>query len=50
LIKKLIVKIPEDRLGSNEKEGLRWKDLKGHPYFKSINFEDLFSQSVPHLK
>jgi hypothetical protein len=50
LIKKLIVKIPEDRLGSNEKEGLRWKDLKGHPYFKNVNFENLFSQPVPHLK
>lgn len=27
-----------------------WKDLKAHPYFKNINFQNLFNQKVPTLK
>lgn len=49
LIKKLLVKVPEDRLGANEKEGLMFSDLKAHPFFKNIDIENIFSQKVPEL-
>ena len=50
LIKRLLVKEPEERLGSNSKEGLMFEDLKNHAYFKGINFENIFQQEVPELK
>lgn len=43
LIKKLLKKNPEERLGYNN-----FNDLKRHPYFETVNFEDLFKQEVPH--
>ena len=42
MIKKLLVKNPDERLGSRAKEGLEFKDLKSHPYFKKVNFENIF--------
>jgi hypothetical protein len=36
LIKKLLRKSPEDRLGCNSKEGLTINDLKKHKFFKGI--------------
>ena len=50
LISKLLVKVPEKRLGSNQEEGLMFSDLKAHPYFKDINFETLFDQEIPEIK
>lgn len=50
LIRKLLVKIPEKRLGSNEGEGLMFSDLKAHPFFNNINFQTLFTQEVPEIK
>lgn len=38
LIKKLLRKNPEERLGSNLKQGYMMSDLKAHKLFKSINF------------
>jgi serine/threonine protein kinase len=47
LIKKLLVKNPDDRLGSNSKLGFSFKDLKNHSYFKNIDFSTIFTQKVP---
>jgi serine/threonine protein kinase len=41
LISKLLIKIPEKRLGSfNEYE------IKSHPWFKSINFDKIYRKEV----
>ena len=50
LIKKLLVRVPEQRLGSNEGEGLMFSDLKAHPFFKDIDFQALFTREVPEIK
>lgn len=50
LIKRLIRKDPNERLGSNSGEGLMYSDLKKHPYFSGITFENIFSQPIPEIK
>ena len=27
-----------------------YSDLKSHPYFKGVNFENIFEQEIPELK
>lgn len=50
LIKKLIRKDPNERIGSNSGEGLMYADLKKHPYFEGVNFENIFQQPIPQIK
>jgi serine/threonine protein kinase len=47
LIKRLLVKKPEERLGSNSRSGLMFSDLRGHPYFKNVKYENIFNSKVP---
>lgn len=49
LIKKLLVKTPEERLGSGTNEELSFKQLKAHPYFKGLDIDNIFSLPVPYI-
>lgn len=44
------MKEPNERLGSNSKEGLMLEDLKKHPYFDKVDFDNIFNQEIPELK
>eukprot|EP00164_Ancoracysta_twista_P003200 GFYU01004268.1.p1 GENE.GFYU01004268.1~~GFYU01004268.1.p1 ORF type:complete len:695 (+),score=157.08 GFYU01004268.1:253-2337(+) len=46
LVKKLIVLDPNRRLGSGEKG---FADLKAHPFFKGIDFENIHTQTPPPI-
>jgi len=49
LIKKLLIKNPDDRLGSGTREELTYAKLKAHPYFKGLDVDNIFSMSVPFI-
>jgi serine/threonine protein kinase len=44
LIKKILVKDPTKRIGYGSKD---YKEIKEHPFFKGINFDNLFEEPIP---
>ena len=44
LIRQLLTREPERRLGSGERDAL---EVMEHPYFKSVNFDDIYHKRVP---
>ena len=44
LISKILVKDPKQRIGYNSKD---YSEIKNHPFFKGINFDDLEYESPP---
>lgn len=44
LITKLLDKDPETRLGSGPKD---WEEIKAHPFFASVNWNDLHNKKIP---
>src|ERR1700685_2822845 len=44
LISQLLTREPERRLGSGERDAL---EVMEHPYFKSVNFDDIYHKRVP---
>ena len=44
LIEKILVKDPKKRIGFGSKD---YKEIKSHPYFKDINFENLSDEPIP---
>ena len=44
LISKILVKDPKQRIGYNSKD---YSEIKNHPFFKGINFDQLESQAPP---
>ncbi|KAK6477661.1 ribosomal protein S6 kinase alpha-4 [Huso huso] len=44
LVRKLLVRDPRKRLGSGVRGA---EDIKGHPFFKSLNWSDLISKKIP---
>ena len=44
LIGQLLTREPERRLGSGERDAL---EVMEHPYFKSVNFDDIYHKRVP---
>ena len=51
LIKKILVKEPEKRLGAGEpKSAFDLEHLKKHPFFKGIKWKNIINQNVPNSK
>jgi hypothetical protein len=46
-LKKLIVIDPKERLGAGSKDYNTYWDLKSHPFFKGIDFDNIYSHSPP---
>ena len=44
LISKILVKDPKERIGYNSKD---YSEIKNHPFFKGINFDDLENEAPP---
>ena len=44
LIQKILVKDPKQRIGYGSKD---YKEIKSHPYFKGINFDNLPEEPIP---
>ena len=44
LIQKILIKDPKKRIGYGSKD---YKEIKEHPFFKGINFDNLFEEPVP---
>ena len=44
LIQKILIKDPRKRIGYGSKD---YKEIKEHPFFKGINFDNLFEETVP---
>ena len=44
LIQKILVKDPKERLGYNSKD---YSEIKNHPFFKGINFDNLSEEPIP---
>lgn len=49
LIKKLLKKNPDERLGSGKTPELTYLKLKEHPFFKGFNVDKVFELSIPKL-
>lgn len=49
MIKRLLIKNPEQRLGSGTTEALSFKQLKAHPYFKGLDIDNIFNLPVPYV-
>jgi serine/threonine protein kinase len=47
LIQKILVKDPTKRIGYGSKD---YKEIKEHPFFKGINFDNLFEEPIPLSK
>ena len=47
LIEKILVKDPKKRIGYGSKD---YKEIKNHPYFKDINFDNLSEEPIPFNK
>jgi len=47
LISKILIKDPQKRIGYNSKD---YSEIKNHPFFKGINFDELESQAPPVLE
>jgi hypothetical protein len=47
LIKKLLLKNPDQRLGCGATEELSYAHLKAHPYFRGLDVDKVFELSVP---
>ena len=47
LIQKILVKDPKQRIGYGSKD---YKEIKEHPFFKGINFDNLCEEPVPLMK
>lgn len=47
LIKRLLVKIPEERLGASNVKGFSYEDLKKHPFFMGKDINNLFNEKPP---
>ena len=47
LMSKILIKDPQKRIGYNSKD---YSEIKNHPFFKRINFDELESQSPPILE
>lgn len=50
LIRRLLVKDPNERLGAGMKPGFTYADLKQHKFFRGLNVDTLFSQSPPETQ
>ena len=44
LIEKILIKDPRKRIGFGSKD---YKEIKEHPFFKGINFDNLFEEPIP---
>ena len=44
LIQKILIKDPTKRIGFGSKD---YKEIKEHPFFKGINFDNLFEEPIP---
>ena len=44
LIQKILIKDPTKRIGYGSKD---YKEIKEHPFFKGINFDNLFEEPIP---
>ena len=44
LIQKILVKDPKERIGYGSKD---YKEIKSHPFFKGINFDNLSEEPIP---
>ena len=49
IIKKLLVKKPEERLGSGGTQELSFAKLRAHPYFKGLDIEKIYDVPVPYI-
>ncbi len=49
LIKRLLLKNPDDRLGSCTREELSYAKLKSHPYFRGLDIDNIFNTPVPFI-
>lgn len=49
LIKRLLLKNPDDRLGSCTREELSFAKLKSHPYFRGLDIDNIFNTPVPFI-
>ena len=47
LIQKILIKDPTKRIGYGSKD---YKEIKDHPFFKGINFDNLFEEPIPLIK
>ena len=47
LIQKILIKDPTKRIGYNSKD---YKEIKEHPFFKGINFDNLVEEPIPLTK
>ena len=47
LIQKILIKDPTKRIGYGSKD---YKEIKEHPFFKGINFDNLFEEPIPLSK
>lgn len=47
LIQKILIKDPTQRIGYGSKD---YKEIKEHPFFKGINFDNLFEEPIPLSK
>ncbi len=47
LIQKILIKDPTKRIGFGSKD---YKEIKEHPFFKGINFDNLFEEPIPLSK
>jgi len=44
ILQKLLMRDPERRLGSGEMDA---EEVKTHPYFRNVNFDDIYHKRVP---
>ena len=49
MIKRLLLKNPDERLGSCTREELNFAKLKSHPYFRGMDIDNIFSTPVPFI-